>query len=209
MNWLDSLSKFPEFFWGEKYGECISQLLLCNKQAHTQKISVADRKSIYLALTSPGLCWSQVDCSVHASGAGWRWADLSGAWLNIDSSALMAMFGAFHFSLQVCLIFPGPANYPGCVYVMREEVQEGRLHCKSQICVISTKIPLAKASLWLILKWRDGSYMGGLQSHIGRGGVKNCPPKCNLSQCVGDASLHCSESISGPALPLGFHSVSL
>lgn len=96
----------------------VSYCYVTSEHTHT-KISVAGRKSIYLALTSPGLCWSQVVCSVHASGAGWRWTDLSGAWLN--GSALMAMSGTFHFSLQVCLIFPGPANYPGCVYVITEK----------------------------------------------------------------------------------------
>lgn len=48
-----------------------------------------------------------------------------------------------------------------------EEVQEGRLHGKSQICVTSTKIPLAKASLQLVLTERDGNFVGA-----GRGDCK-------------------------------------
>lgn len=60
MNGLASLSKFPEFFWGETYGKCISQLLLCNKQAQ-KKISVAYKRSIYVVQTSPGQVYASVD----------------------------------------------------------------------------------------------------------------------------------------------------
>lgn len=178
MNWLASLSKFPEFFWGETYGKCISQLLLCNKQAQKNLSGIQKKHLCSADISRSGicLCWCQVDCSVHASEVGWRWTDLSGAWLN--GPALRATPGTFHFSLQVCLTFPGPANYPGRVYVMIiEEVQEGRLHCKSQICVTSTKIPLANASLQLILKWRDVSYVGvGVAKSHGKGWSKELSP---------------------------------
>lgn len=40
-----------------------------------------------------------------------------------------------------------PATHPGRVFIMAvAEVQEGRSHCKRQLCVTSAKILLAKAS---------------------------------------------------------------
>lgn len=87
------------------------------------------------------------------------------------------------------------------------EVQEGRLQCKSQLCVTSAKIPLAKGSFKAdpeVKGWANTlihAYTGELQSHMGKG--VDIGKGKNISQNT--TYLHCSENTSGSALPSAWY----
>lgn len=184
---------------GEKYGEYISQLLLCNKQAQTILVAY----NIYLAHAPAGQVYASVDLmwNVHASQAGWRLTDLSAGRLSSSVSSVDPLL--LTASLRVF-----QAVYPGHVFVMAMvEVQDEGLHCKSQLCVMSAKIPLGKASFKADPEIKGWAYTlihgctGELQSHMGKG--VDIGRGKNISQNA--TYLHCSENTSGSALPLAWY----
>lgn len=83
-------------------------------------------------------------------------------------------------------------------------------NAKTQLCFMSAKIPLAKANFIVdpeVKGWASTSlihaYTGELQNHMGEG-VDIGRRKITVPQIV--IYLHCSENISGSALPLAWYS---
>ena len=160
------LDEIPWNFW-ERNMVNVS-VSYCYVTSKHKKILVA--YNTYLAHASAGQLYASVDLkwNVHASRAGWRLTDLSAGWLG--SSVLTVDPLLLTASLRV-----SQAVYLGHVFVMAmAEVQEGKPHCKSQLCVKSAKIPLAKASFKAdpeVKGWANTlihAYTGELQSHLGK-----------------------------------------